>query len=142
VRQAKRGDTVQVHYTGSLEDGTIFDSSESRAPIVLTLGGGDVIRGFEEAIVGMAVGDTKIETIDVQRAYGDRRDDLIFRVDRERLPSDEELAVGDVLRVGFPDGGSTTVQVTAVDGETVTLDANHPLAGKTLVFELELVSIG
>ncbi|HMC21613.1 MAG TPA: peptidylprolyl isomerase [Thermoanaerobaculia bacterium] len=142
MRKAKRGDTVHVHYTGSLEDGTIFDSSESRAPIVLTLGGGDVIPGFEEAIVGMSVGDTKVETIDVQRAYGDRRDDLIFRVDRERLPSDEELLVGDVLRVGFPDGGSTTVQVTAVEGDTVTLDANHPLAGKTLVFELELVSIG
>ena len=142
MRKAKRGDKVQVHYTGSLEDGTIFDSSESRAPIVLTLGGGDVIRGFEEAIVGMAVGDKKIETIDVQRAYGDRRDDLIFRVDRERLPSDDELEVGDVLRVGFPDGGSTTVQVTAADAATVTLDANHPLAGKTLVFELELVSIG
>jgi FKBP-type peptidyl-prolyl cis-trans isomerase 2 len=141
MQQAKRGDTVHVHYTGSLEDGTIFDSSESRAPIVLTLGGGDVIPGFEEAIVGMSIGDKKIETIDVQRAYGDRRDDLIFRVDRERLPSDEELLVGDVLRVGFPDGGSTTVQVTAVDGDTVTLDANHPLAGKTLVFELELVSI-
>ncbi|HEY8132111.1 MAG TPA: FKBP-type peptidyl-prolyl cis-trans isomerase, partial [Thermoanaerobaculia bacterium] len=137
MQQAKRGDTVHVHYTGSLEDGTIFDSSESRAPIVLTLGGGDVIPGFEEAIVGMSIGDKKIETIDVQRAYGDRRDDLIFRVDRERLPSDEELLVGDVLRVGFPDGGSTTVQVTAVDGDTVTLDANHPLAGKTLVFELE-----
>ena len=142
MRKAKRGDTVHVHYTGSLEDGTIFDSSESRAPIVLTLGGGDVIPGFEEAIVGMSVGDTKVETIDVQRAYGDRRDDPIFRVDRERLPSDEELLVGDVLRVGFPDGGSTTVQVTAVEGDTVTLDANHPLAGKTLVFELELVSIG
>src|SRR5437867_731537 len=142
MRKAKRGDTVHVHYTGSLEDGTIFDSSESRAPIVLTLGGGDAIPGFEEAIVGMSVGDTKVETIDVQRAYGDRRDDLIFRVDRERLPSDEELLVGDVLRVGFPDGGSTTVQVTAVEGDTVTLDANHPLAGKTLVFELELVSIG
>ena len=142
MRKAKRGDKVQVHYTGLLQDGTIFDSSESQAPIVLTLGGGDVIPGFDEAIVGMAVGDKKIETIDVQRAYGDRRDDLIFRVDRERVPSDEELEVGDVLSVGFPDGGSTTVQVTAVDGETVTLDANHPLAGKTLVFELELVSIG
>ncbi len=141
MRHAKQGDTVHVHYTGSLEDGTIFDSSESRTPLALTLGAGEVIPGFEEAIFGMAVGDKKTERIAVDRAYGNHRQDLVFRVERQRIPADDEVIVGDVLRVGFPDGGSTTVQVTATDEDTITVDANHPLAGKNLVFELELVSI-
>lgn len=138
--QAKRGDTVHVHYKGSLEDGTLFDSSEGNDPISFKIGAGEVIPGFEDAIVGMAVGDSKTERIPAERAYGDRRDELVFSVGRDQMP-EGDAEVGDMLSVGFPDGGSATVQITELDAESVTLDANHPLAGKTLIFELELVSI-
>ncbi len=139
--KAKVGDTVHVHYTGSLEDGTIFDASTDGDPIEVTLGGGQVIEGFEEALIGMSTGEKKKETIQPERAYGSRRDELVFQVDRQQMPPDGEVEVGDFLRIGFADGRSASVQVTAMDEAMVTLDANHPLAGKNLVFELELVSI-
>ena len=141
MSQAKRGDTVHVHYRGTLDDGTEFDSSAGSDPIVFTLGAGQVIPGFETAIEGMSTGDKKTERIEVENAYGDRRDELVFTVPREQMPDGADVEVGDMLRVGFPDGSSAAVQVAAMDGESVTLDANHPLAGKNLTFELELVSI-
>ena len=140
MTQAKQGDTVYVHYKGSLEDGTLFDSSEGNDPISFTIGAGEVITGFEEAIVGMSEGDSKTERIVPARAYGDRRDELVFSVGRDQMP-EGEVEVGDMLSVGFPDGRTASVQIAELDDESVTLDANHPLAGKTLVFELELVSI-
>lgn len=140
--EAKRGDTVHVHYQGTLDDGTVFDSSEGGDPIVFTIGSGDVIPGFETAIEGMAAGEKKKQHIPVDQAYGERRDDLVFSVPREQMPVDAEVEVGDTLRIGFPDGSSAIVQVAAVEEASVTLDANHPLAGKDLIFELELVSIG
>jgi peptidylprolyl isomerase len=139
--QAKKGDTVSVHYTGSLEDGTVFDSSQGGEPIEFRVGAGGVIPGFDEAIVGMAPGEKKRERIDVKRAYGERRDDLVFEVERDQIPDNSGITVGDVLQVGFDDGNSAAVQVAAVDESTVTLDANHPLSGKVLVFDLELVAI-
>jgi FKBP-type peptidyl-prolyl cis-trans isomerase 2 len=141
MAQAKRGDTVHVHYRGTLDDGSEFDSSAGSDPIVFTIGAGQVIPGFENAIEGMSLGDRKTERIESGNAYGDRRDELVFTVGREQMPEDGDVEVGDMLRVGFPDGSNAAVQVTALDAQSVTLDANHPLAGKDLTFELELVSI-
>lgn len=140
MTQAKRGDTVHVHYRGTLDDGTEFDSSQGSDPIVFTIGAGQVIPGFEDAIEGMTPGDKKTERMEAENAYGDRRDELVFTVGRDQMP-EGEVEVGDMLRVGFPDGSNAAVQVTGVDDKSVTLDANHPLAGKPLTFELELVTI-
>lgn len=140
-QQARRGNTVHVHYKGTLDDGTVFDSSEGGEPISFTLGAGEVIPGFETAIEGMATGERKTERIDASNAYGERRDELVFTVGKDQMPEDGEVEVGDVLRIGFPDGSTTTVQVAKVEGDSVELDANHPLAGKALTFDLELVGI-
>ena len=141
MRQAKSGDAVKVHYKGSLEDGTAFDSSEGSDPIEFTIGDGHVVPGFEAAIVGMSVGDIKTATITCEDAYGERREDLLFPVGREEVPPGLEAEVGDVLSVGLANGESVPMQVTAMGEDTLTLDANHPLAGKSLVFELSLVGI-
>lgn len=138
---AKRGDVVHVHYRGTLDDGTEFDSSAGSDPLTFTLGAGEVIPGFENAIEGMAAGEKKTETIPADNAYGNRREELVFKVGRDQMPADTEIETGDMLQVGFPDGSSAAVQVTALDDASVTLDANHPLAGKNLTFELELVGI-
>lgn len=139
--QAKQGDTVHVHYRGTLDDGTEFDSSAGGEPIRFTLGAGEVIPGFETAIEGMSAGEKKTEHIPAENAYGARRDELVFKVGRDQIPPDSDVSVGDMLRVGFPDGSSAAVQIAEMDDDSVTLDANHPLAGKALTFELELVSI-
>jgi len=141
MQQAKRGDTVHVHYRGTFDDGTEFDSSSGGEPLVFTIGAGEVIPGFESAIEGMATGEKKKERIAAGHAYGDRRDELVFTVGREQMPENADVTVGDLLRIGFPDGSTAAVQVAALDDASVTLDANHPLAGKDLTFELELVSI-
>jgi peptidylprolyl isomerase len=141
-QQAKRGDTVHVHYKGTLDDGSMFDSSEGGEPLTFTLGSGEVIPGFETAIEGMSKGETRTQRIDADNAYGERRDELVFTVGREQMPEGNEIEVGDMLQVGFPDGSSAAVQVAAMDEQSVTLDANHPLAGKALTFELQLVEIG
>lgn len=138
--QAKRGDTVHVHYRGTLDDGTEFDSSAGSDPIVFTIGAGQVIPGFEDAIEGMSTGDRKTQRIVAENAYGAHREELLFSVPRDQMP-EGEVEVGDMLNVGFPDGSNAAVQVAALDEQSVTLDANHPLAGKDLTFELELVSI-
>ena len=140
MQQAKKGDTVHVHYRGTLTDGTEFDSSAGGDPLVFTLGEGQVIPGFENAIEGMSTGDKKTELIPVDEAYGERREELVFTVGRDQMQGNE-VEVGDMLEVGFPDGSAAAVHVAAVSDETVTLDANHPLAGKDLTFELELVGI-
>ena len=106
----------------------------------MTLGSGDVIAGFEEALMGMAAGDKKQQRIVAEDAYGPHRDELVFTLPRATVP--EDMEVGDFLSVGFPDGGTAPAQVAALDEENVTLDANHPLAGRTLLFDLEVVSIG
>lgn len=138
---AKNGDTVEVHYTGTLEDGTVFDSSEGREPLTFTLGSGQVISGFEEAALGMEVGETRKARLDVEEAYGERRDDLVLEVPREQLPEELDVDLGSALQLQQPDGRAVPVTVTALDEEKVTLDANHPLSGKPLEFELTLVGI-
>lgn len=142
MQQAKQGDTVQVHYRGTLDDGSEFDSSAGSEPLSLTLGAGEVIPGFEQAIEGMAIGEKKTQHIPATEAYGERQEQLVFQVGREQMPEGDDITVGDMLRVGFPDGSSANVHVAAIDDKGVTLDANHPLAGKALTFELELVKIG
>jgi peptidylprolyl isomerase len=137
---AKEGTTVRVHYTGRLKDGSVFDSSEGRDPIEFTIGGRQVIPGFENMVLGMSVGAKKTTTIPAAEAYGERRDELVFEVDRQRLPPETEPAIGQVLEVQTADGQRGQVTVVAVADETVKLDANHALAGEDLTFEVELVS--
>ena len=139
--QAKQGDKVQVHYTGTFEDGTVFDSSKEGQPLEFTIGKEQVIAGFEQAIVGMSIGDRKREVIDAENGYGLREDDLVFTVGREQLPPGSDVTVGDTLSIGFADGQTAAVHVAGIDEQSLTLDANHPLAGKTLIFDLELVGI-
>lgn len=141
MKQAKKGDTVHVHYTGKFEDGTVFDSSNGGVPLEFTIGADQVIAGFENAIVGMKPGERKHEVIEADSAYGRRDDQLVFTVGRDQLPPGSEVEVGDTLQIGFADGQTASVQVAAMDENSLTLDANHPLAGKTLVFDLELVTI-
>lgn len=140
--KAKQGDKVRVHYKGSFPDGTLFDSSEGEEPLEFTIGGGEVITGMEEALIGMAAGESKRETVAPDRGYGDRHEELVFSVGRDQFPPGSDIEVGDMLQVGLGQERTATVQVTEVGDELVTLDANHPLAGRTLLFDLELVSIG
>lgn len=140
MARAKEGDTVRVHYTGKLDDGSVFDSSQGRDPLEFTLGGGQVIPGFEQAILGMQPGESKTVTIESGEAYGARREELTLQVGRNQLPPDMEPQVGQ--RLQMQQGEQTVVvRITGVDAETVTLDANHPLAGQDLTFELELVEV-
>jgi len=138
---AKGGDTVKIHYTGKLEDGTVFDSSRDREPFELTLGSGSTIPGFENGIIGMALGDTKTITIPPEEAYGPRRDDLVMTISKDEFPSDITPSVGQQLQMRHPSGNVMNVTITDVMQDSVTLDANHALAGKTLIFEVELMEI-
>jgi len=139
---AKTGDTVQVNYTGKLADGTVFDSSEGREPYEFNLGAGQAIPGFDKAILGMKVGEKKTVTIPSDEAYGPHFDDMVVEVPREKLPSNIEPKVGQMLEATRPDGEKIGFIITNVsDNGTVTLDANHPLTGKDLTFDIELVKI-
>ena len=142
MTQAKSGDSVCVHYTGTLDDGTLFDSSRQREPLEFTIGSGMVIPGFEKAAVGMSVGQSKTFTIPCAEAYGERSEELIYVVERTELPQGVEPAPGMALEAQGPDGQPFRLNVTAVDEGTVTLDANHPRAGQDLTFEIELMAIG
>ena len=141
AQTARIGDTVKIHYKGTLEDGSVFDSSEGAEPIEFTIGEHEVIGGLEDAIVGMTMGEKKVATIPPDAAYGDREEELIFRVSRSSIQPGADVAVGDSVRVQLPDGQSAAMHVMATDDASITLDANHPLAGKTLIFEFELLSI-
>lgn len=140
MAQAKQGDTVRVHYVGTLEDGQEFDSSRGLDPLTFTLGAGSVIQGFDDAVTGMAVGDEKRVTITADEAYGPRRDELTLQLPRAELPPDLALEEGTQLRME-QDEQSIVVTIRQIDDATVTLDANHPLAGEALTFDLRLVEI-
>ena len=142
MSNAKAGDTVKIHYTGKLDDGTQFDSSAGRDPLEFELGGGQVIPGFDSAVDGMSVGESKSVRIEPDQAYGERHEQLVQQVPRSALPDDLEPQVGMGLQSQSPDGQVMMLMVTAVDEESVTLDANHPLAGQALNFDIELVEIG
>lgn len=141
MSKAKSGDTVRVHYTGKLQDGTQFDSSAGRDPLEFSVGAGQVLPAFSSAVEGMAVGDSKSITIEAADAYGRRYEQLIQDVPREQLPEDMQPAVGMQLQAQGQDGQPVHLVVTAVADETITVDGNHPLAGKTLNFDIELVDI-
>jgi peptidylprolyl isomerase len=142
VVQAKSGDKVKVHYAGKLEDGSEFDSSSGREPLEFTLGEGGLIPAFEQAVIGMAPGETKTLAIASEEAYGPHHEEMIQQVERSQMPDNLELDRG--MQLQAMRSGGETVVLTVIDftDETVTVDANHPLAGKDLTFEIELVSIG
>ena len=140
MTQAAAGNTVRVHYTGRLSDGTVFDSSQGRDPLEFTFGSGQVIPGFDEAVTGMAVGDSATVTIEPENAYGERREEMVQNVPRNDIPAEIELAVGMQLQASGPQG-QMIVTVMELSDDVVRLDANHPLAGKALTFDLELVEI-
>ncbi|MEM1175065.1 MAG: peptidylprolyl isomerase [Pseudomonadota bacterium] len=141
MSQAKQGDTVKIHYKGTLDDGSEFDSSEGREPLEFELGSGQVIPGFDNAVDGMAVGDSKNVRIESADAYGERHEQLIQDVPRTALPPEMEPEVGMALQSQAPDGQVMNLVVTAVTDESITVDANHPLAGQALTFDIELVAI-
>ena len=138
--QAKAGDTVRIHYTGTLKDGTVFDSSEGREPLEFTLGAGEVIPGFDAAVSGMEVGASRTVTIPAAQAYGPRRDDMILAIPRDQVPPHINPEVGEQLQVG-QGNDQFLVTVAEVTEQEVVLDGNHPLAGEDLTFALELVAI-
>ena len=141
MAKAKNGDTVKVHYTGKLDDGVVFDSSVKREPLQFTLGGRQVIPGFEEAVVGMEPGQSLTVTIEPLKAYGPYRQEMIQKVNRAEFPPDLNPQVGEELQAHQPNGQVTIVRVIEADETNVTLDANQPLAGKNLTFDIELVEI-
>ena len=142
MTKVKQGDSVAVHYTGTLADGTVFDSSEGRDPLTFTVGSGQVIEGFENAVVGMAEGESKTVTIASQDAYGPHDPAMVRRIGRETVPPEIALREGMQLSARNQEGQTVAVVVTELDDDSVTLDANHPLAGKDLVFTISLVGIG
>jgi peptidylprolyl isomerase len=141
MSQAKSGDTVKIHYTGTLDDGSEFDSSTGREPLEFSLGGGQVIAGFDSAVDGMSVGDSKTVTIPPGEAYGERHDQLIQEVPKTSLPDDMKPEVGMQLQSQSPDGQVMNLVIAEVKEESITVDANHPLAGQALTFAIELVEI-
>ena len=141
MKQAQAGDNVKVHYKGTLPDGQLFDSSEGREPLAFQLGSGQVIKGFDDGITGMEIGEKKTIHIPNEHAYGPVNDEMIINFDRSQIPSDIPLEVGGTLNMHQDGGQVIPVIVKEVSEEFVLLDANHPLAGQDLIFELELVGI-
>jgi len=148
MQQARQGDTVRVHYTGRLTSGEVFDSSEcsdescgESHPLEFTIGSRQVIPGFEAGVVGLAPGETKTVTIPVEQAYGPHNPELVIQVPRTDIPEHIDTTVGNQLQMTQEGGQSFTVVITAASDESITLDANHPLAGRELIFDLSLVEI-
>lgn len=141
MNQAKSGDTVKIHYTGTLKDGTEFDSSAGREPLQFILGSGKVIPGFENAVEGMAVGDKKTVNIPSEEAYGPRREEMVQEFPRTALPDDLEPEEGMALQARNQGGEMINLTITTVNDDSITVDGNHPLAGRALNFDIELVDI-
>ncbi len=140
MAQVTSGNTIKVHYTGTLADGTVFDSSKGREPLEFTVGAGMMIKGFDDGVVGMEVGKEKRIEIKAADAYGEKRDDMLFDVPADKLPPELKPEVG--MKLSMPtSGGVFPVTVSKVTAETITLDANHELAGKDLIFDVTVVEI-
>ncbi len=139
--KASKGSKAKVHYTGKLNDGTVFDSSKEREPLEFVIGEGQVIPGFEKAVEGLAPGESTTTKIPADEAYGPRNEEMIVKIDRKDLPKGEKPKVGDTLTGQSPDGQTTHAKVTEISDQEITVDANHQLAGKDLTFEIELVSV-
>ncbi len=141
MQQVKNGDTVNVHYHGKLTDGSTFDSSEGRDPLQFTVGSGQVIKGFDDALIDMKIGEKKTVNIPVDQAYGQRSDNMMMEYPKSDFPADMQPEVGLELHMSDNAGNVFPVVIAEVQEEVVILDANHPLAGQDLIFEIELVSI-
>jgi peptidylprolyl isomerase len=141
MQRAKPGDTVRLHYTGRLEDGTVFDTSTGHAPIQFTISAGLVIYGLDQAIVGMGAGEERCIRVPAHEAHGQHRDDLVLELRRDQMLDHVEPEVGQVYEIRNDDGSKADYRVTAVSPTEITLDANHPLAGKDLVFTVQLIEI-
>ncbi|MGB3209484.1 MAG: FKBP-type peptidyl-prolyl cis-trans isomerase [Desulforhopalus sp.] len=142
MTHAKLGDKATVHYTGRLADGSIFDSSVGEEPLIFTLGDGELIEGFEEGVLSMAVGEKKTIVIPPGKAYGEIYDDMFLEVPLSEMPADLELKIGDELELTNEDDEPMVVTVSHLGDDSVTLDGNAPLAGETLTFDLELIALG
>jgi peptidylprolyl isomerase len=141
MAQAESGDKVKVHYTGRLDDGTVFDSSHDRDPLEFTLGENQVISGFEKAVIGMDEGESRTVQLTPDQAYGSHDQRLVMEVSRDQIPGHIDLSVNDRLQLRRQDGGTFVVTVTNLSESKVTLDGNHPLAGQDLTFDIQLVEI-
>lgn len=141
MRYAEHGSTVRVHYIGTLDNGRIFDSTEGGEPYVFTIGGGQVFRALEEAVIGLAVGEVKNIIIAAAEAFGPRREENTITLERSRFPRDRELRVGQKLSIDFAGGQARVMMVMEVGDDVVTLDGNHPLAGHDLTFALKLEGV-
>ena len=138
---AQTGDTVRVHYTGRLDDGTVFDSSDGREPLAFTLGVGQVVSGFDAAVAGMEVGESQTVRLPAPEAYGERDPERILTVPHDAFPDGAAPEVGQQLQLGVQGGGALEATVVGVAEDGVTIDANHPLAGEALTFDLTLVGV-
>ena len=141
MTQAKNGDTVKVNYTGTLEDGTVFDTSTGREPLQFVIGDGQIIPGFEQGVIGMSIGEAKTINIPSDNAYGPHLEDRILVVNQDQIPKHLDLEIGQQVQIPQTDGSKVQFIVTGVSETNVTLDANHPLSGKDLTFEIELTEI-
>ncbi|MEA1945016.1 MAG: peptidylprolyl isomerase [Euryarchaeota archaeon] len=141
MTQVEDGDTVMVHYTGKLEDGTVFDTTANRDPLQFRIGEGQIIPRFEQAMVGMEPGEAKTVEVPADEAYGPHREELVVVIDRSHIPVDTEPEVGQQFQIRQADNQTIVVTVTDVTESRVTLDANHPLAGKDLIFDVQLLEI-
>lgn len=141
ARAAQSGDTVKVHYTGKLRDGTVFDSSDGRDPLEFTIGSGALIEGFEQAVVGMTPGDAKTVDIPSDKAYGPHHEEMVQQIERAVIPDEIDLDVGVRLQASQGEGPPLILTVVELSETSVTVDANHPLAGEDLTFEIDLVEI-
>ncbi|MEN3331715.1 MAG: peptidylprolyl isomerase [Blastocatellia bacterium] len=141
MSQVKEGDNISLHYTGTLDDGTVFDSSDGREPLSFTVGSGEVIQGFDEGVRGMEVGETRDIQIPPEQAYGEYYDELVRIVPRQAFPGEMTPAIGMTLELELPSGQSLPVRIIDIEGDEITLDANHLLAGETLNFKIHIVNI-
>jgi len=141
MQEVKKGDTIKVHYHGTLTDGTIFDSSNGREPLEFEVGAGMMIEGFDQGVLGMTLGVKKQISIPAEQAYGDKREDMIMEFPIDRFPADMVPEVGMQLNMSNNEGDQFPVQIVEVADEYVLLDGNHPLAGKDLIFDIEVVDI-
>jgi peptidylprolyl isomerase len=140
-QKAELGDKVKVHYVGKLSNGEVFDQTQQEEPIDFEIGKGQLIQGFEQAIIGMEAGETKTEQVPYDFAYGERRDDLVLQLEKDKIPEHLNPQVGDQLEIKQDEGNNIPVVVKEITEQAMTIDANHPLAGQDLTFELELVEI-
>jgi peptidylprolyl isomerase len=141
MQQVKKGDTVKVHYHGKLTTGETFDSSDGKEPLEFKVGDGDVIKGFEEGVMGMKIGDKKTIQIPAEDAYGEKNEEMMIEFPKDRFPADMNPEVGMPLTMSNGAGQNFRVTITEVKDDSVILDANHPLAGEELIFDIQLVSI-